>query len=117
MAFYQVTGQDHRTRSARTLEISAHSADDAVLEAFEQGLIEIKVHELSDRDLLTKDLACFLYADPMKPKRAHAIPVNANFPPSILLQRPVTTIAAGVFLGLGGFALVELVVTRLLTML
>lgn len=114
MGFFQVTGQDHRTRSVRTIDVSAHNADDAALTAFEHGLIEVKVQPLTDRDLLHKDLACFLYADPLKPKQAHAIPVNANFPPSVLLERPVATIAVGVFAGLCVFALFEALVTRMI---
>ncbi len=117
MAFYQVTGQDHRTRSQRTLDISANSADDAAFTAVDHGLIEIKIDQLTDRDLLHKDLACFLYADPMATKRAHAIPVNANFPASALMDHPVLTIATGVLLGLGGFRILELIVMRLLTVL
>ncbi len=117
MAFYQVTGQDHRTRSNRTLDISANSADDAAFTAVEYGLIEVKVNQLTDRDLLHKDLACFLYADPLTTKRAHAIPVNANFPASTLLDYPVLTIGAGVLLGLGGFRIIELIVTRLMVVL
>ncbi|MBL4809915.1 MAG: hypothetical protein JKY43_07665 [Phycisphaerales bacterium] len=117
MAFYQVTGQDHRTRSQRTLDISANSADDAVFTAVDYGLIEVKVDLLSDRDLLHKDLACFLYADPMATKRVHAIPVNANFPASALLDHPILTIGAGVLLGFGGFRLIEMIVTRLITVL
>jgi len=117
MGFYQVTGQDHRTRSHRTLDISANSADDAAFTAVDYGLIEVKVDQLTERDLLHKDLACFLYADPMTTKRAHAIPVNANFPASALMDHPVLTIGAGVLLGLGGFRILELIVTRLLTVL
>ena len=52
MAFYQVTAQDHRTRSTRTLDVSAKDADDAAVTAFEHGLIEGKVDPLTDRDLL-----------------------------------------------------------------
>ena len=117
MAFYEVTGQDHRTRSSRTLDISANSADDAAFTAVDYGLIEIKVSQLTDRDLLHKDLACFLYADPLATKRVHAIPVNANFPASALMDHPVLTIASGVLLGLGGFRILELLVMRLLTVL
>jgi hypothetical protein len=117
MGFYQVTGQDHRTRSQRTLDISANSADDAAFTAIDYGLIEVKVDVLSDRDLLHKDLACFLYADPMTTKRAHAIPVNANFPASVLLDSPILTIGAGVLLGLGSFRIIEMIVTRLFTVM
>lgn len=117
MAFYEVTGQDHRTRSSRTLEISANNADDAAFTAVDYGLIEVKVNQLTDRDLLHKDLACFLYADPLATKRAHAIPVNANFPASVLLDHPVLTIGAGVLLGMGGYRIIELIVMRLLTVL
>lgn len=117
MAFYQVTGQDHRTRSTRILDVSANSADDAAFTAVDHGLIEVKVDLLSDRDLLHKDLACFLYADPMATKRAHAIPVNANFPASTLLEHPILTIGGGVLLGLGSFKILEMIVTRLLTVL
>ncbi len=117
MAFYEVTGQDHRTRSRKTLDISANNADDAAFTAVDYGLIEVKVNQLTDRDLLHKDLACFLYADPLATKRVHAIPVNANFPASVLLDNPVLTIAAGVMLGLGGFRILELVITRLITVM
>jgi len=117
MAFYEVTGQDHRTRSRKTLEISANTPDDAAITAVDFGLIEVKVNQLTDRDLLHKDLACFLYADPMATKRAHAIPVNANFPASVLLDHPVLTIGAGVLLGMGSYRIIELLVTRLLTAL
>jgi len=117
MGFYQVTGQDHRTRSQRTLDISANSADDAAFTAVDHGLIEVKVDMLTDRDLLHKDLACFLYADPLATKRAHAIPVNANFPASTLLDHPILTIGSGVLLGLGGFRILELLITRLLTVI
>jgi hypothetical protein len=115
MAFYQVTGQDHRTRTQRTLDISAKNADDAALTAVDSGLIEVKVNQLTDRDLLHKDLKCFVYADPMATKRVHAIPVNANFPASILMDHPILTIATGVLLGLGSFRLLELVISRLVT--
>jgi len=117
MAFYQVTGQDHRTRSTRTLDVSARNADDAALTAAEHGLVEVKVDPLTDRDLLHRDLACFLYADPMRPKKAHAVPVSANYPPSMLLDRPVTTIALGVALGMLAFAAFEAIVSRLVTIL
>lgn len=117
MPFYEVAGQDHRTRSSRTLDISASSADDAAFTAVDYGLIEVKVNQLTDRDLLHKDLACFLYADPMTTKRAHAIPVNANFPASVLLDHPILTIGGGVLLGMGGYRIVELIVTRLMTVL
>jgi len=117
MAFYQVTGQDHRTRTTRTLDISAKNADDAAITAFEHGLIEVKVDPLTDRDLLHRDLACFLYADPMKPRKAHAIPVSANYPPTLLLDRPIATIALGVALGMLAFAGVERIVARLVSIL
>ena len=113
MAFYQVTGQDHRTRSTRTLDVSAKDADDAAVTAFEHGLIEVKVDPLTDRDLLHRDLACFLYADPARPKKAHAVPVSANYPPSMLLDHPVITIALGVTLGMLAFAGLELIIARL----
>ena len=117
MAFYQVTGQDHRTRSTRTLDVSATSADDAAITAVEHGLIEVKVDPLTDRDLLHRDLACFLYADPGKPRKAHAVPVSANYPPSMLLDHPVATIALGVTLGMLAFAGLEMIVTRLVGIL
>ena len=117
MAFYEVVGQDHRTRSARTLEISASNADEAAVTAVDHGLIEIKVNQLTDRDLLHKDLACFLYADPLATKRAHAIPVNANYPASLLMDHPILTIASGVLMGLAGFRVLELIVVRLTGML
>ena len=117
MAFYEVTGQDHRTRSRKTLDISANNADDAAFTAVDYGLIEVKVNQLTDRDLLHKDLACFLYADPLATKRVHAIPVNANFPASVLMDHPVLTIASGVLLGMGSFRLLELLMTRIVGML
>lgn len=117
MAFYEVTGQDHRTRSQKTIEVSAKNADDAALTAVDHGLIEVKVNQLTDRDLLHKDLKCFIYADPLATKRVHAIPVNANFPASLLMDHPVLTIGAGVLLGLGSFRLLELIVTRLMSVL
>tara|TARA_R110000744_G_scaffold337042_1_gene442326 strand:- start:1036 stop:1392 length:357 start_codon:yes stop_codon:yes gene_type:complete len=117
MPFYEVVGQDHRTRSSRTLDISASSADDAAFTAVDYGLIEVKVNQLTDRDLLHKDLACFLYADPMATKRVHAIPVNANFPASVLLDHPILTISAGVLLGLASFRVMELIATRVFTVL
>lgn len=113
MGFYQVTGQDHRTRSKRTLDISAHNADDAAITGVDHGLIEVKVNQLTDRDLLHKDLKCFIYADPLATKRVHAIPVSANFPASMLLDHPVLTIASGVLLGMGAFRVAELLFTRL----
>lgn len=117
MAFYEVVGQDHRTRSTRTLEISASNADEAAVTAVDHGLIEIKVNQLTDRDLLHKDLACFLYADPLATKRAHAIPVNANYPASLLMDHPILTIASGVLIGLAGFRMLELTVARLVGIL
>ncbi|MFK7759302.1 MAG: hypothetical protein AB8C13_05080 [Phycisphaerales bacterium] len=117
MGFYEVIGQDHRTRSARTLEISASNADEAAVTAVDHGLIEIKVNQLTDRDLLHKDLACFLYADPLATKRAHAIPVNANYPSSILIDHPVLTIAAGVCAGMAVFTLLEMLVVRVIGVL
>ncbi len=117
MAFYEVTGQDHRTRTRKTLEISANTADDAAITAVDYGLIEVKVNQLTDRDLLHKELACFLYADPMATKRAHAIPVNANFPASLLLDHPVLTTGAGVLLGMGSYRILELLLSRLFTAL
>ena len=85
------------------------------LSAEECRLIEEQL--LSDRDLLHKDLACFLYADPMAPKRAHAIPVNANFPASALLDHPILTISSGVLLGLASFRVIELIAVRLFAVL
>lgn len=117
MPFFEVVGQDHRTRSRKTLDVSAKNADDAAITAVDFGLIEVKVNALSDRDLLHKDLACFLYADPMATKRAHAIPVNANFPASVFMDHPVLTIASGVLLGMGSFRLLELLITRIVGML
>ena len=117
MPFYQATGQDHRTRATRTLDISAQNADDATLTAFDHGLIEVKVAPLTDRDLLNKDLACFVYADPLKPKRAHAIPVNANYPPSFFLDHPILTIASGIVLGLSAYTLLETLIARAIQMI
>lgn len=117
MPFYEVVGQDHRTRTRKTLDVSAKNPDDAAITAVDHGLIEVKVNALSDRDLLHKDLACFLYADPMATKRAHAIPVNANFPASMLMDYPILMIASGVLLGMGAFRLIELLVTRVVGMI
>ena len=100
MPYFEVKGIDQRTGVSRSVNVSAHSSDEAVLTAFDEGLVELKVSVLSDRDLLHRDLSCFLYADPTAPKKVHTIPVRANYPASVLIDHPILVLTGSFMLAM-----------------
>lgn len=100
MPFYEVEGHDVRTHQPRTLRMSARNDHDARFTAGEQGITEIKLRPFSDREMLTMDLKCFLYADPLAPQKATAQRLVERYPRSVLFDHPVLTITGSVFLAM-----------------
>ena len=113
MPFYEAVGHDTRTHKPRTLHLSARNDHDAAYTATEHGITEVKLRPFTDREMITMDLKCFLYADPMAPVKAKTQRLTTQYPRSILFEHPILTIVGSVMIAL----MLDRVVDYLITMI
>ncbi len=111
MPFYEVEGHDSHTHKQRTLRISARNDQDAAFTASEHGIVEVKLRPFTDREILTMDLKCFLYADPLAPTKAKTERLTQRYPRSILFDHPILTIAGSILLALSLNRCVDYLIT------
>jgi hypothetical protein len=97
MPFYEAVGHDSHTQEFRKLQVSAPSDLDAIRSAGDQGIREVKLREVTERELLMMDMKCFLNADPAVAKRIKPVAIAPPQPRSILLDHPILVITGSVF--------------------
>jgi hypothetical protein len=103
MPFYEAVGHDTQTRELRTLQVSARDDLEAIRSASDQGIMEVKLRQVSDREVLMMDMKCFLNADSAVPAvkpRTKPASISPPLPRSILLDHPILVITGSVFAAL-----------------
>lgn len=101
MPFFEIVGRDASTRRPRSLHISARSREEAAYAGAGEGLTEIKLRPITDREVLMMDPMCFHNAVPASSgtPRRRPTPI-AGVPRSLLLERPILTLTVAMLLAL-----------------
>ncbi|MCA9303176.1 MAG: hypothetical protein KC996_03545 [Phycisphaerales bacterium] len=113
MPIFEIAGQDRATSNARTVQISARDELDAARAAMAQGITEIKLRPMSEREILMMDEKCFLNSGAPALRAASRIKAQdaGEVARSILLDHPFIVITGSVFCALMLDRLVGLLVT------
>ncbi len=112
MPFFEAAGHDTRTGQPRRVHIKARNDLDAIHTATRQGIAQIELRPISDREILLMDLKCFLNASPPGTDRLRINdhPNNAALtrcPRSLLLEHPILTLTVAMLLTLTLNRLIE----------
>jgi len=102
MPIFEIAGHDRATSHARTIQISARDELDAARAAMAQGITEIKLRPMSDREILMMDEKCFLNSGAPALRAAPRIEKagTAAGARSLLLDHPILVITGSVFCAL-----------------
>jgi len=115
MPIFEVAGHDRDSHAHRAIQVSARDEVDAARTAMSQGLCEVKLRTLTDREILMMEEKCFLNSGAQQAPAAPRLAMRgaAEAVGSVLLDHPFIVITGSVFCALMLDRLVGLLLTQL----